>query len=190
MGKNSERLRERKAYHEAGHVVTFILLMLPFESVSLREKREDKFDIKNGEKVPVTHTYTEGIVWSEEKTKSLNEEVIRGKLDLREAIASVAGPEAEKIFIGGIDDEAQFGAKSDMQAIIVPCRAAISQGLPIENWKVSVMEAPIFNALAKEANILLEENWKCVVAVADALIKYRSLTFDESVNIINRTKGS
>lgn len=191
MGKNTERRRERKAYHEAGHVVASILLKLSFESVSLREKQEIWYDLKDGEKVPCTHIYTEGITWTEERLKLLNEDQMNAKLDLREAIATMAGPEAEKKYIGGsVDEEARFGANLDLQAIFAPCRAAISPGLPVEQWKISVMEQKMVNALAMQANALLTENWACVEAIADALIKYRSLTYDETEKIINNTRKS
>ena len=191
MGKNTEMRRQRKAYHEAGHAVASVLLKLPLESVSLREKQEIYHDIKDGEKVPYIYIYTEGIRWTEERQKLLNEELMNAKLDLREAISSMAGPEAERKLIGGIvDEEARFGARNDRQAIFAPCRAAISPGLPVENWKVSVMEEKIISAMAMQANALLTENWACVEAVAEALIKYRSLTYDEAEKIINKTRGT
>lgn len=189
MGKNAETRRERAAYHEAGHAVMSILLMIPFKAVSLRQKEEERFEIRNGERVRCIYKYGEGVILSEELIKSINEDLYAGKLDLREGLILIAGPEAEKKLIGGIDEQANFAAKMDMQALMSCCRAAISPGLAIEGWKTSIMEGPLINALAKQAEAMLEENWTCVEAVADALIKYRSLTYDEIERIMDKKKG-
>jgi ATP-dependent Zn protease len=184
MGKKSEQLKERVAYHEAGHAVMNILLMLPFNMVSIRNIEKKAFQIENGQKVPVIQICTEGVTFPEKRVKSANEDIIAGKLDLREAISNMAGPEAEKIFIGGIDEAAQFGAKNDIQTICVCCRAAISQGKSKESLIVSTMEQSILNGVAMQTNELLKKNWTKVEAVASALNVKRRLSEEDVRQII------
>lgn len=186
MSKNTEAHKKRSAYHEAGHVVADILLGLSFKAVSLRMKEQSKVEIKDGKEQPVIHVYTEGVVWSEERTESVNKDIFDGKLDLREAIADMAGPVAESMLVGKIDDMARLGARDDVQGIMGCCRAALSPGQPIENWTASAMEDDIARAVGAQALELLNENWANVEAVANALMKYRYLTEEEARKLVKR----
>lgn len=169
-------------------MVVDILLGLSFDAVSLREKQQAAFEVKDGRKTPVVHIYTEGVVWSEERTESVNKDIFEGKLDLREAIASMAGPTAEAMLVGKIDEIARLGAQSDVQGISGCCRAAISPGQPIENWTNSAMEHDIVGAVSVQALELLKENWTSVETVANALMKYTYLTEEEARKLVKRGK--
>lgn len=170
---------DRAAYHEAGHAVMDILLGLQFIAVSLATITQTVFLVKNGKQEPVSQVSTEGVKRSEEQTVSLNEELITGKLDLREMISYMAGSEAEEILIGERDDELRLGRQDDYQGIVACCRAAISPGVPIENWKHSVMEAYIVNGVAMQAKRLLMDNWSSVQSVARCLLERKNLTYAE-----------
>jgi hypothetical protein len=156
-----------------------ILLLKKFDVVSLRTISREAFEMGNGKQQPVIQLFTEGTSWSEERTESVNEDIRAGKLDLREMITCMAGPEAEKILIGKIDDEAWLGAEGDVQGIVACCRAAISPGVQIENWRDSVMEEFIVAGVAMQANELLMDNWPSVRAVAYALLEREYLSFSE-----------
>lgn len=189
MSKRSEKERERIAYHEAGHAVMDILMALPFDEVSLRMEKREYVEIKNGKEETVTHAVTIGVTWPEHRRESENADLEIGKLDLRAAICSMAGPQAEAMFIGEVDDEANMAAATDMNGIVACCRVAISPGEPPEKWRESTMEGSLINALAEQAEEILKQNWPCVEAVAEALIKHRSLTYDEVKAIVDRKKG-
>ena len=64
------------------------------------------------------------------------------------------------------------------------CRAAIAFGRPIQEWRQTVMEQEILNAVAAEAENLLIANWPKVEAVAGALLERGKLTRDEVVAIV------
>jgi hypothetical protein len=179
MEKIKKTSFERIAYHEAGHAVIDVLLLLPFNAVSLETVSKESFRIKNSKKEPVTELFTEGITWPEERKESINKDIKVGNLNLREMIAAMAGPEAEKMFIGEIDDEARLGVERDVQGILACCRAAISPGVSIENWKDSVMEEYILRGIAMQANELLKDNWSSVQSVAGSLLKCKRLTHSE-----------
>jgi hypothetical protein len=186
LSKKTEEMRERYAYHEAGHAVMDLLLMLPFNAVSVKRVERPNYLYKNGQKLPINDMVIEGVNWTKERRESINKNVFTGILDLREALNCMAGPEAEAIFIGEIDDSVRHGATIDMEKITISCRAAISRGQPPENWKVSLMGEGIIKSIALQARDLLERNWVSVVAVADALLKYRYLSY-EKVKSLMRT---
>jgi hypothetical protein len=189
MSKSSEKRKERAAYHEAGHAVLDILMGLPFTEVSLRTMQKDMKQAINGKMEDVIHIVTTGVVWPMERTESANAGAFDGKLDLREAVCSMAGPVAEAMFVGDIDDTAKFGAQNDVNGIQAVCRAAISPGLPFEKWKESVMEEHIVKAAHLQAFEILQEHWECIEAVAQALLKHRSLTYEQAKAIVDRKKG-
>jgi len=96
---------------------------------------------------------------------------------------------AEAMFVGEVDDEANMAAARDMNGIVACCRVAISPGEPPEKWRESTMEGSLINALAEQAEEILKQNWPCVEAVAEALIKHRSLTYEEAKAIVDKRKG-
>jgi biotin-(acetyl-CoA carboxylase) ligase len=116
-------------------------------------------------------------------------DIFEGELDLREAMAGMARPAAEAMLVGEIDEMAQLGAQSDVQAIAASCRAAISPGQPIANWTSSAMESDIVRAIAVQTAILLEENRASVVTVANALIKHRRLTGEVARKLVQGGKS-
>lgn len=81
----------------------------------------------------------------EEKNKM---EIEAGKLDLREAISTMAGPQAEAMFIGEIDKETNEAALLDMNTIVMCCRVAAAPGISIEQVPTRIMESTIVNALS------------------------------------------
>jgi hypothetical protein len=177
--------RRRAAFHEAGHAVANVILGLPFEAVSIREKRDQGTMLKNGQEVSVELIYTEGLIWSPQWTDSVNKELEAGKLDLREAISAMAGPQAEAMLIGEIDEEVRKAADLDMNGIAACCRIAVSPGVPLDRLPRSVMEDDILQALAKQAKELLREKWTAVEAVANELLKRDYLPYSEAIALMN-----
>jgi protoporphyrinogen oxidase len=57
--KKTEELRERNAYHEAGHVVMDLLLMLTFEAVSVKRVERPNYLYKNGQTLPINNNVIE-----------------------------------------------------------------------------------------------------------------------------------
>ena len=182
-------MREREAYHEAGHAVAYVLLDIPLLAVSMEEKTRAGFRIENGRKVPVTAIYIEGVSWPAGHMETMNSDVLAGKLRLREAVAAMAGPKAEAQYVGCIDQAAVQGAQDDMQQIVLSCRAALAPGKPVERWKETQMETPILDAVTTEAGHLVEAHWSTIVTVASKLLERGKLTRDEVTQIVNAQGG-
>ena len=161
-------------------MVMNLLLGLPFEAVSIKKIQQERYKYSNGQKIPLTYLVTEGVTWPKNRTESVNKNIMTGILDLREALASMAGPQAEAISVGKIDKDAQFGAQTDIQFIAACCRAAVAPGEPIADWKPTIMEEQILQAVALQAVDLLMQNWAGVESVANALFERKSLTYSEA----------
>lgn len=183
-GTEGADLREREAYHEAGHAVARVLLGLPFVAVSIERKTKRGFHVENGRKIPVEYILTEGISWADDYTEAVNADLRAGKLDLREAVAAMAGPSAEAQLVGCIDETAQQGAQNDMQQIGAACRAAMASGKPPEHWTPTEMEGDFIRAAAGEAAALLGVHWPKVEALAAALLQHRRLTREQAARIV------
>ena len=185
--KAADEKSKRIAFHEAGHVVMNLLLGLPFEAVSVEYSQENVYEVNNGQKTPVVQIFTKGVTWSEKRTKSVNKNILAGVLDLREALSSMAGPQAEAMIVNKIDEDTLLGAQNDIQSIAACCRAAVAPDEPIENWKSTIMESQILQAVALQALEILNQNWASVDAVANALLERKSLTYSEAKTLIKKT---
>ena len=181
--KRPKGKRDRIAYHESGHVVINLLMGLPFDEVSIDNYQKDVYQDIDGQREKLIYVLTKGVTWPKTRTESVNKNALAGNLDLREVLSSMAGPEAETMFVGKIDDEAQLGAKSDFQTIMVCCRAAVSLGRPIADWKPTIMEEKIVRAVALQARDILEKNWGRVEVIANALIERKKLTYLEAESL-------
>ena len=174
----------RAAYHEAGHAVINLMYGLPFQTVSLKTKKEQVFQIEKGKKVAVILTYTIGTVFPDERLYSVNKALMSGLLDIKEAFSLMGGVVAEIIFLGKCDDEARIGAREDMQAIAGCCRAAMSGSDKPENWKeLPDMEQSMITAITIGANHLLKDNWTSVEAIAEILMEKKELDYAEASRI-------
>jgi len=176
--------KRRIATHEAGHAVMHIILGVPFTDVSLHGEKLSGFVIQDGKKIPAT-AITGGGVNADEKTiQEIDKNILSGTLDIRQALASMAGPVAEAKFIGRIDAEAKAGAHYDMETITLCCRAAFNRTEDLSEWKaISKLEERIVDAFAIGTEELLKENWGCVKAVADALLEKETLSYLEALAI-------
>ena len=184
---NNEELK-RIAYHEAGHAVAGYLLDVQFKAVSILHKKKNGYMIEAGQKVPTEFSFSEGIIWPEEKTERINSELMTGKLDIREAIVCMAGPTAEALFVGGeLDEETRQGAMTDTNYISACCRAAMMPGKSFEAWKPAQMEEPIINAIGLQALDLVSRLWDHVQAIARALLRFRYLSFDKVSELITES---
>ena len=181
--------QQRVAYHEAGHVIASILLGVEFDYVSTEVKTKKGHFFENGEKVEIEASYTEGIVWSDSRRKELNQQVMSGILDIREAIVAMAGPLAESVLVGKVDEEVKNGATDDEQLIRAACRSAYAHGKPIEEWKPTTLEARLGEAFWQEATILVKRNWRAVEDVARALLDRERLTRQEAEVIVRDRKN-
>jgi hypothetical protein len=174
----------RIAYHEAGHAVINLIFGLPFQSVSLNIEEKPACMIEDGKKVDVILTYVKGIVFPKERVDSVNKALLAGILNIKEALSLMAGPVAERIFVGKMDDQAQIGAREDVQAIRACCRVAMSGSGKPEEWKeIPEMENFMIAAITVGAGRLLKENWICVQAIAETLIKKKELDYTETAKI-------
>jgi hypothetical protein len=175
---------KRAAYHEAGHAVANLIFGLPFQSISLKQEQKPGYLIEDGQKVDATFIYTIGIVFPEERNDSVNKTLMAGILDIKEALSSMAGPVAERIFVGKIDDQAQTGARNDVQVIAACCRAALSGSDNPEEWqKLPEMENLMVASIAAGADHLLRDNWISVKAIAEILIEKKELGYMEASRI-------
>lgn len=176
---------QRAAHHEAGHAVVDILFGLPFESISMEVKQKPGVQFENGKEIDVTLIYTEGIVWPKERTDMVNKNLLAGVLDLREAIASMAGPVAEKIYVGKPDEKLQTSAEMDITPIMACCRAAISGSGDPGDWKeIRDMEVPIVNAIAAGAEQVVRMHWNVIRAVAKAIQQQQNMDYEEVLQIV------
>ncbi len=181
-------MKKRITFHEAGHVIADIILGLPFEAVSVETKRVHREHFEDGRMVDYLYKETEGVVMGAERLDKTNADIRAGKLDLREAISCMAGPQAEAKIVGEVDDEVIQGATTDIQGITACCRIAAYPDMPIESCPPSEMEDLICDAVAEQAKILLQENWTAVEAVANALNDRKKLSYAEVQAIVNKTK--
>lgn len=179
-GKRSEEKKKRAAYHESGHVVMNLLLGLPFEAVSIKHSQKDCYEYVNGQKKPITQIITIGVTWPDNRTESVNKNMLAGVLDLREALSSMGGLQAEAIFVSTIDEDAKMGAQNDIQSICACCRAAVSPGVPVENWKPTIMENSILQGVALQVVDILGQNWAGLEAVASELLKRNRLSYSDA----------
>ena len=174
----------RAAYHEAGHAVINLMYGLPFKIVSLKTETEPSFQIEKGKRVTVLLTYTIGTVFSDERLYSLNKALMSGILDIKEALSLMGGAVAEIILLGKYDDQVRIGAREDLQGIACCCRAAMSGSGKPEDWKeFPDMEQSMITAITIGANHLLKENWTCVEAIAEILMKKKELNYAEASSI-------
>ena len=171
--------QRRIAFHEAGHAVADVLLCLPFESVSIRQMHHSSTWSKEGKEVIIEGVCSEGLTLPQERTDRLIRELNAGKLDLRDAISTMAGPQAEAMLVGEIDQEGNEAACLDMNSIAVCCRIAAAPGVPFEQVPPCAMESTIIKGLAIQAEKLLQENWAAVKVVANELLKRECLTYSE-----------
>jgi len=167
-----------------------VLLGLPFLTVSMERKKERGSLYGKS----VVYIYTDGVVWPKEHTAAVNQELFAGKMDLRIAIASMAGPQSEAMIIGEVDGETNEGASSDMNGIKACCRLAVTSAesklekAQITNLPPCAMEMLIVNAVAAQAKELLLANWKSVEAVANALNDRKLLARDEVARIMKSVR--
>jgi hypothetical protein len=169
----------RVAFHEAGHAVADLLLGLSFNAVSIMPECTMIKTSQNGREIPIEKICPVGVSLPQERKDKNTRELGAGILDLREAISTMAGPQAEAISVGEIDKETNEGAKIDMAYIMMCCRAAIFPGIPWEQRPPCAMELDIIRILSEQAQILLRENWAAVEAVAGALLKRQCLSYSE-----------
>ena len=184
-----EDSKRRAAYHEAGHAVMSLILGLPFQSVSIKTVQLRGEIIEGDKKTDANFTICEGLTHDEENNKAANKAVMDGILDIREALTSMAGPLAEIIFIGKIDNRAKEGASIDVQRIIDCCRAAINED-PDGEAKNTIpqMEQHLVSAIDAGAESLMREYWSIVEAVAKGLLEKKELKYEE-VSKIAEAKG-
>lgn len=150
---------ERAAYHQAGHIVACVLLDVPFKAATLERMERGEYQAE----------------WQS------------GKLDLREAVAAMAGPTAETLRIGGkVDEAVRQGVLQDAAEIVECCHAV----LPPDN--TGVMESNFIGAAGTGAGDLLNRvgNWVLVKAVAGALRERKCLTWAESALIVDGTTAA
>jgi|GEM_PF-1967076 len=162
----------RTAHHEAGHATMRIVLNLPFTKVIIEESK-GIFKSSGALELP------EGAGLKEE-------DVLVGKLCLKEALCAIAGPVAESILIGQTDRKSWNGGVCDIGMIHICCHAAVQpSGIKLEefNFKRSLLVRTITESLSMQAYAILKEHWSGVRAIASHLIKHRSLTADEAKSI-------
>jgi hypothetical protein len=123
---------------------------------------------------------------SQQLSDNIKEERLEGKLDLRDGISSMAGPDAEAMLIGERDEKAQEGALTDIIRITNSCRVAAEPGVPLEKLTHCEMENNIIQALSIQAIDLLKKNWTAVEAVAKELMKREYLSYSEVVELVNQ----
>jgi hypothetical protein len=180
-------MEKRHTYHEAGHAVANVILGCPFDCVSMEKRKETRTHYENGEATEYLYIITDGVVWPDDYTEKRNEELFAGRLDLRAAITDMAGPQAEAMILGEIDEQAQEGARCDTNGISACCRiASAPPGASVENLPMCSMEHGIINAIAEQAGELLSKHWDAVVAVANALNSRKRLTRDEVAEIVSK----
>jgi len=178
MKQNASRI----AYHEAGHAVIGVCLGVPFEAVSMKEKRSKGVKLENGQRVPFY--YFEGLIRSQEQHDIINGDVYAGKLDLRQAIVATAGPLAEMKFLGIADREAILAFNFDTHGISACCKFAVAPSGQIEKLPKSIMEEHVFQALRLQTDMLLQKKWMSIKAVANELLKQKCLSYSEITKII------
>jgi hypothetical protein len=173
-------------YHEAGHAVADIILGVPFDAVSVETKRMSQTHYRDGVPVVMTQRYQDGVSWPKEYSAAVNADLDAGKLDLKLSLAYMAGPQAQAMVVGKMTEEVAYGATLDKWPIIDCCRMALApKGTTAQQLQTpSVMEGPILDALAKQAEELLKANWDKVAAVADALNERKRLTYAEVKAIV------
>lgn len=175
----------RVAYHEAGHVVANLIYELPFQTVSMAKKTEVAYQFEGGKKVPRLMAFTVGIDFPRERLESLNNELMAGILDIKEAVTLMAGPIAEHRLMGGkVDDEWYLGRSSDVQGITACCRAAVSGSGDPGKWEpLPEMEEHMVLAISYGAYLLVKENWASVKAIAEKLHSTKELDYAGALKI-------
>ena len=182
--ENKPSYKWRVAYHEAGHAVVALIYGLPFHGVSLAKKQEVAYQFEGGKKIPYLMFYTAGIDFPKERLASLNEELVAGILDIKEALALMAGPVAEHQFVGKMDEEVAIGRRSDVQGITGCCRAAVSGSGDFSKWEpLPEMEEHMVLAISLGAYVLIKENWASVKAIAERLHSKKELDYAGALKI-------
>lgn len=147
-------MQKRITYHEAAHAVVGVLVGLPFDEVSVDTYLKplgDGYYAKN----------YKGILYDPERKAKLNADIQRRKLPRAEAMSILAGPMAEQMVVGKIDEELEQGAYWD--------HFAIREGCKLDNLPDLVA------ATAK----LLEENWQAIEKVGLLLNQNKTVKYAE-----------
>lgn len=177
-----EKFEQRRlAVHEAGHAVMHLILGIPFEKVSLHGEKMSGYVIRDGQKVSATAITGGGVFTDPTRIDEIDRATLNGILHMREALISMAGPVAEEMLIGKIDDQLRCGSMIDMGAIVMCCRAALNQSSRQETWSsIQEMEAKLVDAFAIGAKNLLRGHLKSLKAVTEALLMKGTLTYSEA----------
>jgi hypothetical protein len=178
--------KKRVAIHEAGHTVMHLLVGQSFEKVTLAKDKISISGIGDGEKVDATATTGGGVYVEDQKTiEAQDKEVLSGILNIKDGLVSMAGPVAEALFVGKIDNETEAASAYDLGRIKMCCRAAINNGISdFGKWKgMYEMETAMVNAFSLGAQELLKKHWNCVNAISDTLIERETLSYVEVLEI-------
>lgn len=156
---------------------------LPFQSISLSREKNMAPQFADGRK-PGVLTYTIGITIPEERFDSINQKMMAGVLDVKEAMTWLAGPFSEYGFVGELYDQDDMWEREEVRAIRACCRAAMSGSSDPEKWQgFAEMERELIVAIGAGAQHLLKGNWESIKAVAHRLLEKQELDYAEAAKI-------
>lgn len=173
----AEYQREMTAYHEAGHVVAYYLLGVPFEFVTI--VANERFLGCVRPLAGVQLWYDQAYERRLRRDTSTAEDIDRAR---RHAIILAAGPMAS-VRADGDDENLEIGSDrvqfDDMMKIIPTGNDPLATGDYLT----------VRDNLWKEAARLWEcaGNWRAVCAVAEALLDAGTLTYEQVCPIIEAT---
>jgi ATP-dependent Zn protease len=167
MQKKKHSLRERTAYHEAGHAVSHFVLRVPFRYVTIKP------DI---EKHTLSHVYG---VFPKKFNPELNRDIRTRTRVEHEIMTSLAGHIAEKIASGRTDN---VGASFDNHAAVDLASYVTSSDGEMNAYLEWLR-------IRTESLLLLPLHWDMIEEVANALMKRETISAKDAKKIMQATAG-